>query len=155
MSHTQLDNPGAPVPQRARLYEVTSDGRGVGAPRHDVSLRWPSAGFVSTAEDLTRLAGFAAGDLVGPATRAQFLEEQRTAAGERTGYALGWEVHDTPFGMGYGHIGNAVGGTALVLVIPARRAVLALATNIGYVTAASPPEIRGPDPHELLLPFLG
>src|SRR5215208_5850146 len=153
MSHTQLDDAGAPVPQRARHYEVTSDGRAVAAPRHDVSLRWPSGGFVSTAEDLARLGGFAAGELVGPATRAQFLSGQRTAGGERTGYALGWEVHDTPFGKGYGHIGNAVGGTALLLSIPARGAVLALATNIGYVTASSPPAIRGPDPHELLVPF--
>src|SRR5215211_3002918 len=153
MSHTQLDDAGAPVPQLARLYEVTSDGRAVAAPRHDVSLRWPSGGFVSTAEDLARLGGFAAGELVGPATRTQFLTEQR-AGGRRTAYALGWEVHDTPFGKGYGHTGNAVGGTALILVIPARRAVLALATNIGYVTASSPPAIRGPDPPELLVPFL-
>ena len=153
MSHTQLDDAGAPVPQLASLYEVTSDGRAVAAPRHDVSLRWPSGGFVSTAEDLARLGGFAAGELVGPATRTQFLTEQR-AGGRRTAYALGWEVHDTPFGKGYGHTGNAVGGTALILVIPARRAVLALATNIGYVTASSPPAIRGPDPPELLVPFL-
>src|SRR5215208_627732 len=153
MSHTQLDDAGAPVAQRAGLYEVTSDGRAVAAPRHDVSLRWPSGGFVSTAEDLVRLGlGFTARDLVAPETRAQFLAEQRTIGGQPTGYALGWEVHDTPYGKGYGHTGNAVGGTALLLSIPARGAVLALATNIGYVTASAPPAIRGPDPHELLVP---
>jgi len=84
------------------------------------------------------------------------MRSQRTRAGRLTGYGLGWEVHPTPFGRTAGHLGNVVGGTAFFVVHPERRAVVALTTNLGYATAASPPPVASgvPAPPQLLRLFL-
>jgi hypothetical protein len=55
-----------------------------------------------------------------------------------------------------GHTGNVVGGTAFLLLHPRTRVAVALTTNIGFVTAATPPSLgRGvPDPPQLAVPFI-
>jgi hypothetical protein len=55
-----------------------------------------------------------------------------------------------------GQTGAVDGGTAALLIHPQTRTVLALATNLGYATADSPPPPRPgtPDPPRILLPFI-
>ena len=154
---TELDDAGRRIPNRARLYEITNGGGAVLAPRHDVSIRWPSGGFVSTAEDVARFGSrFVDGVFLRPGTIREFLISQRTADGRQTGYGLGWEVHSSPLGDFAGHTGNAVGGTAAILVHPSSGVAFALATNLGYVTAPRPPTPRPgtPDPPLLAAPFV-
>jgi serine beta-lactamase-like protein LACTB, mitochondrial len=141
---------------RTRFYEVTGARRAVPAPRIDLSDRAPSGGFYSTAEDLVRLGlGVTTPAFLDARSRRLLFTTQRTRSGERTGYGFGWELHDSPFGVVAGHTGNVVGGTAFILVHPRTRVVVALVTNIGFVTAARPPELRGtPDPPALALPFV-
>jgi serine beta-lactamase-like protein LACTB len=152
---TELDDSGRRIPDRARMYEVTNDSGARAAPRHDVSIRWPSGGFVSTAEDVARFGSLFVADFE-PATVREFLTSQRTADGRPTGYGLGWEVHPSPLGDFAGHTGNAVGGTAALLVHPATGVSLGLATNLGYVTASRPPPPRRgtPEPPTLVAPFI-
>ena len=147
---------GRPPAGGTRFYEITGSRRAVPAPRIDLSDRYPSGGVLSTAEDLVRLG-------IG-VTRARFLDErsrallftpQRTRAGRSTSYGFGFEVGESPVGPGVGHTGNVVGGTAFILIHPRTRVVVALATNIGFVTAPRPPDLSGtPEPPQLAMPFI-
>ena len=152
MKRTSVGRP----PLGTRFYEVTGRRRAVPAPYIDLSDRYPSGGFLSTAEDLVRLGlGVTSPTFLDDRSRALLFTSQRTQAGEATGYGFGFEVGETPVGPVAGHTGNVVGGTAGIFIHPATRVVLALATNIGFVTAPHPPDLSGtPGPPQLALPFI-
>jgi serine beta-lactamase-like protein LACTB, mitochondrial len=155
MRATRLDGPR--VRGRARFYEVTSRRRAISAPRVDLSNRYPSGGFVSTAEDLARLGtGITDPAFLGPPEQSMLFSSQRTSSGEATGYGLGFEVGESPFGPVAGHTGNVVGGTSFLFIHLRTRVVVALTTNIGFVTASAPPPLGRdvPDPPRLALPFI-
>ena len=143
-------------PGRTRFYEVTAGRRAVPAPRIDLSDRYPSGGFLSTADDLVRLgSGITDPTFLDARAQSLLFTSQRTRTGDVTGYGFGFEVHESPFGPVGGHTGNVVGGTSFLLVHPRTRVVVALTTNIGFVTAANPPSLAGiPDPPRLALPFI-
>jgi serine beta-lactamase-like protein LACTB, mitochondrial len=156
MTRTRLDR-GGPPRGRTRFYEVMSRRRAVAAPRVDLSNRFPSGGFLSTAEDLARLGiGITDPAFLEPQTRELLFSSQRTTGGEATRYGFGFEVGQSPFGPVVGHTGNVVGGTAFLFLHPRTRVAVALTTNIGFVTAAIPPSLgRGvPDPPQLAVPFI-
>jgi serine beta-lactamase-like protein LACTB, mitochondrial len=147
----------APRAARATFYELKDSGGVRVAPPIDLSDRLPAGGFLSTAEDLARFGiALTDGTLVGKETAAMMFRSQRTTAGEETGYGLGFEVHPSPFGLFVGHTGAVAGGTAALAIHVKTGTGLALTTNVGYATAASPPPPRKgtPDPPTLLLPFL-
>lgn len=155
MAATRLDGPR--VARRSRFYEGTSRRRAVVAPRVDLSNRYPSGGFLSTAEELARFgSGVTDPAFLEPATQSLLFTSQRTSGGEPTGYGFGFEVGESPFGPVAGHIGNVVGGTSFLFIHPATRVVVAMATNIGFVTAPAPPPLGRdvPDPPRLALPFI-
>jgi serine beta-lactamase-like protein LACTB, mitochondrial len=147
---------GRPPVGGTRFYEITGARRAVPAPRIDLSDRYPSGGFLSTAEDLVRF-GIALTDksLFDPQSQAMLFRSQRIRAGKRTGYGFGFEVGDSPVGLVAGHTGNVVGGTAFVLIHPRTRVVVAFVTNVGFVTAPNPPNLSGtPEPPQLAMPFI-
>lgn len=155
MRATRLDSPTGRG--RARFYEVTSRRRAVVAPRVDLSNRYPSGGFVSTAEDLARLGtGVTDAGFVDPMMQSVLFTSQRTSDGKATGYGFGFEVGQSPFGPVAGHTGNVVGGTSFLFIHPRTRVVVALTTNIGFVTTPVPPALgrNVPDPPRLALPFI-
>lgn len=139
-----------------RFYEVTDDRRAVSAPPIDLSDRYPSGGFLSSAEDLVRLGvGVTDRGFLNAASEKLLFTSQRTTGGAVTGYGFGFEVHPSPFGVLSGHTGNVVGGTSFLLIHPKTRVVVALTTNIGFVTASHPPDLAGtPDPPQLAVPFI-
>ena len=147
----------APRAARATFYELKDSGGVRVAPPIDLSDRLPAGGLLSPAEDLARFGiALTDGTLVGKETAAMMFRSQRTTAGEETGYGLGFEVHPSPFGLFVGHTGAVAGGTAALAIHVKTGTVLALTTNVGYATAASPPPPKKgtPDPPTLLLPFL-
>ena len=155
MKRTMLDD-GRRRPGWAATYEVTAGRRAVRAPRVDLSNRWPSGGFRSSAEDLARF-GSRLGDVnfLRKTTQDEFFSEQTLADGNGTHYGLGFEVGTAPFGRVIGHTGNVVGGTAFLLAQPDAGVAIAMATNIGYVTAPRAPDLSGvPDPPALFAPFV-
>jgi serine beta-lactamase-like protein LACTB, mitochondrial len=147
---------GRPPVGGTRFYEVTGARRAVPAPRIDLSDRYPSGGFLSTADDLVRFGiGITNDAFLDPRSQALLFTSQRTRAGKPTGYGFGFEVGDSPVGSVVGHTGNVVGGTAFILIHPRTRVVVALVTNIGFVTAPRPPNLAGtPDPPQLAMPFI-
>ena len=126
------------------------------APRIDLSDRYPSGGFLSTAEDLVRFGvGITNKSFLDSQSQAMLFSSQRNRAGEQTGYGFGFEVGESPVGLVAGHTGNVVGGTAFLLIHPRSRVVVALVTNIGFVTAPTPPDLSGtPEPPQLAMPFI-
>ena len=156
LANTRLDD-GRREPQRASFYEVTSARTARPAPRVDLSNRYPSGGMLSTADDLARFGvGVSNGRFLNDSMQALLFTSQRTRSGEPTRYGFGFEVQDAPFGRVAGHTGNVVGGTAFLLVHPRTRTAVALVTNVGFVTARTPPELGRdvPTPPQLLLPFV-
>jgi serine beta-lactamase-like protein LACTB len=156
MKRTRLDD-GRSGGGRARFYEVSSNRRAVPAPPIDLSDRFPSGGFLSTAEDLARFgSGITNPAFLNRQTQAVLFTSQKTAGGETTGYGFGFEVGESPFGRVVGHTGNVVGGTSFLFVHPRTRVVVAMTTNIGFVTVARPPSLGSdvPDPPQLAMPFM-
>jgi len=147
---------GRPPIGGTRFYEVTGASRAVSAPRIDLSDRYPSGGFLSTAEDLVRFGiGITNVRFLDPRSQAMLFTPQRTDSGKPTGYGFGFEVGDSPVGPVAGHTGNVVGGTSFILIHLRTRVVVALVTNIGFVTAPRPPDLAGtPDPPQLAMPFI-
>jgi len=147
---------GRPPAGGTRFYEVTGARRAEPAPRIDLSDRYPSGGFLSTAEDLVRFAiGITSKSFLDSKSQAMLFSSQRNRGGEQTGYGFGFEVGKSPVGLVAGHIGNVVGGTAFLLIHPRTRVVVVLVTNIGFVIAPSPPNLSGtPEPPQLAMPFI-
>jgi len=146
-----------PASGSASFYEITDAGQARPAPPIDLSDRLPAGGYLSTAADLARFgAALAGGRLVGAKGQALLFTPQRTRGSRSTEYGLGFEVRASPLGRFVGHTGSVAGGTTALLIHPRSRATLALTTNLGYVTAASPPPpAQGtPEPPMLLLPFI-
>jgi serine beta-lactamase-like protein LACTB, mitochondrial len=153
LAQTTVGRTRAPT---TRFYEVTNSRTARPAPPVDLSDRYPAGGFLSTAEDLVRFGEAITGaTFLSAASRSLLFTSQRTTNGQVTGYGFGFEVGRSPVGRVVGHTGNVVGGTAFLFVHPRTRVVVALASNIGFVTASSPPSLRGtPDPPQLALLFI-
>lgn len=127
------DSSGSALPS-VRLYSRNERGELVDGPATDLSDRWPSGGFLSTAVDLARLGsgvlepGFLSGE-----TRELLFTPQHTAAGEATKVGLAWRVALDPLGRRFVHHGgDAVGGRAFVLLYPDEGVCVALLANLTF-----------------------
>ena len=130
LENTTPELPGEPDPLQARPY-ARINGLVITPPRIDNSDAWPSAGFLSTAEDLVSF-GDAVRQAKGldEATRDLLWARQTTSAGDETSYGLGWE-HALKGGRGaIGHGGSHVGATAGLWILPTENLVVAALTNI-------------------------
>jgi CubicO group peptidase (beta-lactamase class C family) len=138
LRHTLADHNDSIIPDRTEFYEHGSDGAIVNAPYVDNSYKWAGGGFLSTPEDLVR---FGAAHLRPGYLRAetlhQLMEPQSLRNGESTGYGIGWSTGTQDDGdTTKSHSGGSVGGTTLLLLIPAHQLVVAGVVNIsGYAPA--------------------
>ena len=152
---THLDDKG--LHGRATFYEIRENRTARSAPAVDLSDRYPSGGLVSTAADVAVLASkLGSPRFLSRTTQSQFFVEARPSNGRSTGYALGFEVADSPLGRFVRHTGNVVGGTAFALAHLASRVAIAMTTNVGWVTVRRPPKLGRsvPDPPQILIPFV-
>jgi len=100
LRNTRLDDGRA---TSTALYEVTSNRDAVAAPRVDLSNRFPSGGYLSSAEDLARFGSMVAdSSFLTPPVQRMFFQTGR-AGGVSTSYGLGWETATAPFGLVIGH----------------------------------------------------
>ncbi len=100
------------------------------APKLEPSDAWPSAGFLSTAEDLVRFGDAMLRRRLLSEETAELLWRQTVdAEGAETGWGLGWE-HATKGGYAaIGHGGSHVGATAALWIVPEQELVVAVLTN--------------------------
>lgn len=131
MTSTVPDHLDEVIPHRGRYY-VRRDGKLYNELEVDNSYKWASGGILSTTDDLVRF-GLAHMDdrQVSPAMRDLLWTEQKTAAGEGTGYAIGWRIElDDEGDKWIGHGGGSIGGTSQLWVFPKTGLVIAMASNL-------------------------
>jgi CubicO group peptidase (beta-lactamase class C family) len=128
LTHTRPDRAAVTDPQRARFYETDPAGKFFAAPPVNLSYVWPAGGYLATAEDLVRFgsAHLGPGFLTRESLRLLFTS-QKTDAGKPTHYGVGWFVRRDILHHG----GDSIGGTAVLLLHPASRTVVAIASNGG------------------------
>lgn len=132
MLDTVADHPDSLIAHRVRFYVRTQDGTLLNAPYVDNSYKWVGGGFLSTPIDIVRF-GIAHLDSSFFEQKAKELlfTEQRTTAGEPTGYAFGWRVETRPDNLLYfSHSGGAIGGTSLLVIQPDTGVVVAAMVNM-------------------------
>lgn len=88
------------------------------AARTDLSDRWPSGGFLSTATDLAHFAERSVrGDRLSSRVRALLFTPMTLADGSTTSVGFGWRVGTDPAGrVIYHHGGASIGGRAMLVV---------------------------------------
>ncbi len=136
MSHTQAEDSSRPPRKRAHLYSKDDKDAFIDAPATDLTDRWPSGGFLSTAADLARLgAGVLQPKFLDPNAREEMFTLQKTADGAETKVGLGWRVARDEAGRRYVHHGgDSVGGRAFLLVYPDEKIAVALTTNLTFAS---------------------
>ena len=145
MDDTRDDAPGSPDQARSYFPRLAADPRYGPDEMRDLDLScYAGAGaLVSTPSDLVRFGlGMVNGRLLSPAMRARLQDAQRTTTGQDTGYGLGWDretitIAGRPTAV-VGHDGDLLGGEAVsLLVVPDRRLVVAVTSNISYADTAT------------------
>lgn len=124
-----LDDNAKLLPGRASFY----DGPPLrNAAENDSSYKWPSGGLIASAEDLVRFGGawLQPGWLPQPILQQTFTP-QTLADGKATNVGLGWRINRTDDGLLYYHHGGTItGGRAFLLVLPEKKIVVAIVTNL-------------------------
>jgi serine beta-lactamase-like protein LACTB len=143
MDDTSIDAAGRYGNETSRFYwpfAARNTRTGIEyANNPDNSCLQGAAALLSTPTDLVRFGeAIFAGDLLQPATLTTLLTPVELVSGETTGNGLGWFVGAIPSASSstparvFHHDGLSAGGTALLLVAPEHRIVLALASNVSY-----------------------
>ena len=117
---------------RAKLYSKSNDTL-VESSASDVTDRWPSGGFLSTAEDLVRFGvGFIRPAFLKPDIREAAFTSQRGEDGKETNVGLAWRIGRDEMGRRYMHHGgDSIGGRAFLLVYPDQGVAVAIVSNVG------------------------
>ena len=141
--HTVADHTDSIIPQRTSFYERAEDGRVLNAPFVDNSYKWAGGGFISTPEDMVRFGlAHLGNDFLKRETVETLWASQRTNDGSETGYGIGWRTGMTGGMTRYvQHSGGSVGGTTFLLVLPERRAAIAMVGNMSQAPAGYVPSL--------------
>lgn len=143
LRHTVADRNDAIVSERTRFYERGEDGAIVNAPYVDNSYKWAGGGYLSTPEDLVIFgqAHMEPGFLTAE-TLAELQRPQATVDGSSTDYGIGWGSGTQEDGDAtLSHSGGSVGGTTLLLLVPAHDLVVAGVVNISGPAAGMVREV--------------
>ena len=138
LRHTLADHTDSIIAHRTSFYEREAGGAIRNAPYVDNSYKWAGGGFLSTPEDLVRFGqahlrpGF-----LRAATLRELQQSQSLRNGEATNYGIGWVSGEEEDGdQFYRHSGGSVGGTTLLLLVPAHNLVVAGVVNISGPASA-------------------
>lgn len=119
------------IPYRARGYRTRKDGTLENCALADTSNKLPGGGWVATAADL---AGFGRALVEGKLLKRETVEAmwtaQKLASGEATGYGLGWGLYRREGLLVAEHSGTQQGIKSHLLIVPERKVVIAVLTNL-------------------------
>jgi CubicO group peptidase (beta-lactamase class C family) len=112
------------------------DGRRARSPALDFTCKWPSGGFLSTADDIARFGAAHGSRAADPFLRPESLRTQfevRTPPGSPIGVALGWLVaRDWRLRRVAFNFGAGSGGRAFLAVYPDHDVAVAVVANLGH-----------------------
>jgi len=139
LTNTGPDLAGVTDPRRTQFYETDAAGNFIVAPPVDCSYKWPSGGFLSTAGDIARFGSAMSRPGFLQTNTLQILFTSQTALtatnSRPTHYGIGWFVGRTILYHG----GDSIGGTSMLLLLPARHTVVAILCNRGHLTFSGTP----------------
>lgn len=144
LTHTIAEHPDSLIEYRARFYtRGDSGGPILNAPYVDNSYKWAGGGYLSTTEDLAR---FGQAMLDGQLLRAETVKllwtSLHTADGRPTNYGLGWSIRTDSLGRErVFHSGGSMGGTAMLIVYPNPRLIVAVLVNSDRTFIGATPRI--------------
>jgi serine beta-lactamase-like protein LACTB, mitochondrial len=147
MTHTSPEHPDSIIPHRGRYYtRADSTGPILNALYVDNTYKWPSGGYLSTAEDLARFGDrLLRGQLLLLETVELLWTSMRTSDGTPTEYGIGWTVERDSLGRRrVRHSGGSVGGTAHLIIYPDERLVVAVLVNSDYTFINAIPRYAEP-----------
>jgi serine beta-lactamase-like protein LACTB len=131
MERIRIDSIADLIPNRAQGYRRRADGTLRNSPLADNSYKVPGGGFVSTVEDLAKLAiAMQTGKLLKRETVEQMYTRQRLRDGKETNYGLGWGVA-TVNGQRYvGHSGAQQRVSTILQTVPDKGVAVVLMVNV-------------------------
>ena len=132
LKSTTADQRSSLIPNRTNFYERGKDTKIINAPYVDPSYKWPSGGFLTTAEDLVRFgSAHLRTDFFAPPTLKLLFTSQKTSDGKETGVGLGWRVGKDWRGRRIlHHAGNIAGARAILMLYPDDGLSIALLSNL-------------------------
>jgi CubicO group peptidase (beta-lactamase class C family) len=138
MSSTVAEDSASVPAARVKLYSKDERGALVEPTRSDLSDRWPSGGYCSSATDLARFGMLMLKPtFLRPDIRERMLTPQRTSGGTETIVGFGWRISKDGNGRRFiHHGGDSVGGRGFVLVYPDAAVSVALVTNVSFASFA-------------------
>lgn len=143
LSNTEIDNPERFTNCRPNFYTIVFGWLPIKTFWRNHSDAYPSAGIISTAEDLTSFATqvFDTGTF-SPATRELLTAAVKLSNGEQLGRSLAWEMHQDENGdvEWYGHGGTTNGAYASLRYYPDTKMAVAGITNYNFWLTGSSPE---------------
>ena len=139
LESTQVDDSRETILHRSKNYDFDGD-RIVSSTRIDLSDRWASGGYLSTAEDLVRFGSAHLNETwLQPQTKSSLFTSQRTNAGEETGVGVAWRIDTDAWGRTfYHHSGSTAGGRAILAIFPESGVAVAIAGNLGRAPFGKP-----------------
>jgi CubicO group peptidase (beta-lactamase class C family) len=142
MSQSRADDRYAIIPHRTRFYSKSKTGTVVNADFLDSSYKIPGGGWLSSADDMAKFEIAILDDkLMKRSTRDLMWTPQQpsepAAAGDRTGYALGWGTGETG-GIHYvGHSGGQQGTSTFIMIAPEQRVGIVVLLNMDGADASA------------------
>jgi serine beta-lactamase-like protein LACTB len=138
MAETRDDNFFDVVPHRSRWYHKDKAGVVQNAGVLDSSYKIPGGGLISSADDMARFEiAIMANKLLKPATREVMWTPQKVTDGSQNDYALGWGTQKK-FGLALvEHTGGQQGTSTSIILVPERRAGIAVFANMDGVNSAA------------------
>jgi CubicO group peptidase (beta-lactamase class C family) len=132
LTNTEVDNPFRTVIGRTDFFDYNLVSQIVNATFRDMRYRAPSEGLLSNAEDLVKFGNaILYSDIISDEIKSRLFKTIDLLGDFPPTMANGWVIlkNNEGFFM-YGKVGGVTGGSAVLLIIPDKKLVIAGTTNL-------------------------